>query len=69
MIWGIISLILLLVVIGLVIWLLVRHSDTSPPKAGVNQACNSNVDCNGGLVCSTINGITGMTGSVGVGIM
>ncbi len=65
MIWGIISLILLLVVIGLVIWLLVKHSETCPTKAGVNQPCNSSVDCNGGLVCSVINGITGATGSVG----
>jgi hypothetical protein len=65
MIWGIIALILLLIIIGLVIWLLVRNSNTNSNKAGVNQACNTSADCNGGLVCSVINGITGMTGSVG----
>ena len=65
MVWGIIALILLLIIIGLVIWLLVRNANCNPNKSGVGQACNTSADCSGGLVCSVINGITGMTGSVG----
>lgn len=64
MIWGIISLILLLVVIGLVIWLLVRGNNC-PKKATLNQPCKTTTDCNSGLVCSSTIGITGATGSVG----
>jgi len=69
MIWGIISLILLLVVIGLVIWLLVRGNNC-PKKSALNQPCLTTTDCNSGLVCSSgggsaVTGITGATGTVG----
>ena len=68
MIWGIISLILLLVIIGLVIWLLVRGNNC-PKKSALNQPCLTTTDCNSGLVCSSgggsILGITGATGTVG----
>lgn len=69
MIWGIISLILLLVVIGLVIWLLVRGNNC-PKKSALNQACLTTTDCNSGLVCSSgggsiISGVTGATGTIG----
>ena len=67
-VWGIIALILLLIVIGLVIWLLVRGSGTVN-KAGLNQACTTNTDCNGGLICSPTGvppvGVTGTTGIPG----
>jgi len=62
MICGIISLILLLVVIGLVIWLLVR-GNSCPKKSSLNQTCNTTTDCNSGLVCSTATGVTGATGA------
>ena len=51
MIWGVVSLILLLVVMALVIWLLVR-GDNSPQKGKLNDMCASNIVCNGGLICS-----------------
>ena len=55
MIWGIFSLILLIIVIALVIWLLVR-SDSCPKKAKLNDPCDSTTDCNSGLVCSAGSG-------------
>jgi len=55
MIWGIFSLILLLVTIALVIWLLVR-GDNCPKRGNLNDTCNSGIDCNGGLVCSAGSG-------------
>ena len=57
MIWGIVSLILLIIVIGLVIWLLVRSTTTT--KSNLNQACNNTSDCNSGLVCVNTLGVTG----------
>jgi len=51
MIWGLLSLILLIVVIILTIWLLVRSND-SPKSGKLNDPCIHTTDCNGGLVCS-----------------
>jgi hypothetical protein len=69
MIWGIISLILLLVIIGLVIWLLVRGNNCVK-KSSLNQTCNTTSDCNSGLVCaagggSAVTGVAGITGITG----
>ena len=58
MIWGIVGLILLLIIIGLVVWLLLR-TGTSPAKARVNQPCRNTTDCTAGLVCAPILGVTG----------
>ena len=55
MIWGILSLILLIVVIGLVIWVLVR-SDSCPKNGKLGDTCTTSIDCNGGLVCSSVSG-------------
>jgi hypothetical protein len=65
MIWGIISLILLLIIIGLTIWLLVRQSNVCPDKKKLNENCSNTIDCNSGLVCSvSTSGITGGTGNI-----
>lgn len=67
MIWGIVSLVLLLIVIGLTIWLLVRANYTCPTGAKLNESCATSSDCNSGLVCQTVSGINGVTGSAGLG--
>lgn len=64
MIWGIVSLILLLIIIGLTIWLLVRSNYKCPTKSGLNQSCTTTTDCNSGLVCSAPSGVTGAVGNV-----
>jgi len=66
MIWGIFSLILLLIIIGLVIWLLVR-SDNCPKKGKLNDSCNTTTDCNSGLVCSVGSGTALTTDNVNTG--
>ena len=64
MIWGIVSLILLLIIIGLTIWLLVI-SNNCPTKKKLNETCVSTQDCNSGLVCSA-GGTIGTTTGVSV---
>ena len=74
-IWGIVALILILIVIGLIIWLLLRQSTTV--KKNLNQSCTISTECEAGLYCDTallnmrgmntmniINTINGMTGTI-----
>lgn len=67
MIWGIVSLVLLVVIIGLTIWLLVRSNYTCPTGAKLNESCTTSSDCNSGLVCETVSGVNGATGATGLG--
>jgi hypothetical protein len=62
MIWGVVSLILLIVIIALVIWLLVR-SDNTAKFGQLNSPCNNDIDCHGGLVCSAGQGTNASTPS------
>lgn len=64
MIWGVVSLVLLLVIIGLTIWLLVRQSNVCPDKKKLNENCSNTTECNSGLVCSASTGVTGGTGNI-----
>lgn len=51
-----ISLIIILILIGLVIWLLVRtFTNDCPTTKKLNDTCSSTTECTGGLICSNGN--------------
>ncbi len=64
MIWGVVGLVLLIIVIGLVVWLLVRSGSTNQ-NGRLNQPCGPNNACNVGLVCTPVSG-TGAIGTLSV---